>query len=294
MSGADSNVLDSPASVPDLTWNSAHSAAAAAAEVGALSEPTARDSAVMSVGLEPAAVNALEASLGYTFTDLDLLTLALSHRGWCAEVGLPQSNERLEFLGDAVLGMVVTDRLYRMYPEMAEGELARVRSGLVNSLTLAEIARTAGVGDALLLGKGENSSGGRDKTSILADAMEAIFGAIYLDSGASAADAVIVRLLRPHVDDAVRGAQGDPKSRLQETAVRQLGTEPTYAVSESGPDHGRSYVAFVEIGDKRWGPGHGSSKKEAEQRSATMALADLAELMEGINGSNDRNGGTKW
>ena len=150
MSGADSNVLDSPASVPDLTWNSAHSAAAAAAGVGALSEPTARDSAVMSVGLEPAAVNALEASLGYTFTDLDLLTLALSHRGWCAEVGLPQSNERLEFLGDAVLGLVVTDRLYRMYPEMAEGELARVRSGLFNSLTLAEIARTAGVEAGLL------------------------------------------------------------------------------------------------------------------------------------------------
>jgi ribonuclease-3 len=229
--------------------------------------------------------------LGYEFEDGRLLELALSHRSWCAEMQGVESNERLEFLGDSVLGLVVTERIYELWPGAAEGLLARVRSGLVNAATLAEAAREIRVGEALRLGKGEAGTGGRDKTSILADAMEAIIGAIYLDAGMDSAREVLVRLLRPHVPEAVAGAQGDPKSRLQEMAVQRDGDEPRYEVEEDGPAHERAYLAYVTVGEARFGPGAGRSKKEAERAAASAALA---EFDHDDYERGELNGGMRW
>ena len=231
------------------------------------------------------------ALLGYEFENWELLELALSHRSWCAETNHPESNERLEFLGDSVLGLVVTERIYGLLPAVAEGRLARVRSGLVNATTLAMVAREVQVGPAMLLGKGEAATGGRDKVSILADAMEAIIGAMYLDGGLVATREVLTRVLRPHVPEALLGAQGDPKSRLQELAVHQSGDEPDYEVVEDGPAHERSYIAHVLVGTSRFGPGSGRSKKEAERAAAAVAL------MEFDDDEYDRDeldGGMKW
>lgn len=233
----------------------------------------------------------MAALLGYEFENWELLELALSHRSWCAETNHPESNERLEFLGDSVLGLVVTERIYGLLPAVAEGRLARVRSGLVNATTLAMVAREVQIGPAMLLGKGEAATGGRDKVSILADAMEAIIGAMYLDGGLVATREVLTRVLRPHVPEALLGAQGDPKSRLQELAVHQSGDEPDYEVVEDGPAHERSYIAHVLVGTSRFGPGSGRSKKEAERAAAAVAL------MEFDDDEYDRDeldGGMKW
>jgi len=203
--------------------------------------------------------------------------LALSHRSWCAENGHVDSNERLEFLGDAVLGLTIADTIFVDYPELAEGQLAKVRAGVVNAVTLAEIARGIGLGDSMLLGKGERATGGADKQSILADALEAIIGAVYLDGGMDSARTLILRLWEPHVAAAVREGPGgfDHKTRLQELAVATFDRAPFYEVATTGPDHARIFDAQVRVGEQVLGAGTGSSKKEAEQAAAGMAVQAL-------------------
>ena len=170
---------------------------------------------------------ALAERLGWDVADAELLTRSLAHRSWCAETPGSGSNERLEFLGDAVLGLVVTDHLFRTYPDLPEGELAKVRASVVNSAALAEVAAALDVGDALLLGKGEGRSGGREKPSILADAMEAVIGAVYLDRGWEAAAELVMRLLGDRIEEAAAGPGGqDYKTRLQELCARQFDELP--------------------------------------------------------------------
>src|ERR1039458_6426977 len=211
--------------------------------------------------------------LGHTFVDINLLHHALAHRSWCGEQeGGAPSNERLEFLGDAVLGLVVARYSYERYPHFPEGMLAKVRSAVVNARVLAAVAERLGVGEVLLLGRGEESSGGRTKASILADAFEAILGAIYLDAGWDAAELLVLRELR----DAIARAGTEPddfdhKSRLQEKSVRDGEGTPHYVVVGSGPDHERAYEAEVFVGGARRGVGAGRSKKDAEQEAARQA-----------------------
>lgn len=213
--------------------------------------------------------------IGYRFEDPELLELALRHRSWCAENGGVESNERLEFLGDAVLGIVVTDHLYRGSPRSSEGVLARRRSELVSATALAGVARSVGLGDVLLLGKGEESTGGRTKTSILADAMEGVIGAVYLDGGIEAASTMLLGLLDERIDGVVSGdVASDHKSRLQEIAARRFGELPRYEITEDGPEHEKVFDAVVLLVGEPWGSGRGRTKKEAEQAAAREA-ADL-------------------
>jgi ribonuclease-3 len=202
----------------------------------------------------------------------------LSHRSWCAENPGTGSNERLEFLGDAVLGLVVTVYLYRTYPDMQEGELAKVRASVVNSAALAEMAAELRIGDALLLGKGEDQSGGRAKPSILADAMEALIGAVYLDRGWSAADSMVMQLLGERIETAASGPGGhDYKTRLQELCARTFDQLPVYTVSDAGPDHAKEFHAVVHVEGRPSGSGNGRSKKQAEQAAARVAWEYLLE-----------------
>ena len=218
----------------------------------------------------------LAARLGHSFADPALLTLALTHRSWCAEHAGDESNERLEFLGDSVLGLAVTDHVIRRLPEAAEGHLAKVRAAVVSAPTLALIAQDLGLGADLRLGRGELLSGGRLKQSILADAVEAVFGAVYLDAGWETARALIIRFLRDHIDEAAAGPGGhDYKTRLQELAARRFDGAPTYVLTESGPDHDKRFTATVHLGGAAVGQGEGTSKKQAEQDAARRAWAEL-------------------
>lgn len=224
---------------------------------------------------------ALGALLAYRFTDPTLLDLALRHRSWCSENGAVASNERLEFLGDSVLGLVVTDHLYRTAPEMNEGVLARHRSELVSAAALAEVARSVHLGSALSLGKGEESTGGRDKTSILADGMEAVIGAVYLDGGIGAATTLVLHLLDERIDEVLHGGlASDHKSRLQEFAARRFGHLPRYVLTEDGPEHEKRFSARVELAGSTWGEGEGRTKKEAEQAAARTAVTRLHQELE--------------
>jgi ribonuclease-3 len=237
--------------------------------------------------VDPNPRETLCARLGYRFADDALLDLALRHRSWCAENGAVASNERLEFLGDAVLGLVVTDHLFRSAPGSSEGVLARRRSELVSALALAGVARTIGLGDALLLGKGEESTGGRAKTSILADAMESVLGAVYLDGGVGAATSVILQLLDERIDGVVSGElASDHKSRLQEVAAHRFGELPQYLMTEDGPEHEKRFRAVVRLGGVEWGAGEGRTKKEAEQAAAREASDRLEH--EPADGSDHR------
>ncbi|MDA8311981.1 MAG: ribonuclease III [Actinomycetota bacterium] len=214
--------------------------------------------------------------LGHDLEGVPLLQRALSHRSWCAEQGGPPSNERLEFLGDAVLGLVVAEYCYRRFPEMPEGELAKVRAAVVNARVLAEVAEQLGIGDALLLGKGEEASGGRTKPSILADALEAVLGALYLESGWTAAERVILTFLGPRIERAAAEPDDfDQKGLLQELTVRQGEGIPRYVVVGSGPDHDRQFEAAVFVNGLRRGAGVGGTKKDAEQEAARQALSEL-------------------
>ncbi|MCZ7536720.1 MAG: ribonuclease III [Acidimicrobiia bacterium] len=227
-------------------------------------------------GLED--IDALSAALGVTFNDRSLVKRSLSHRSWCAENGAPSSNERLEFLGDSVLGLAVTNHVFRSFPGLPEGQLSEVRAGVVNARVLAEVASELGLGRHLLLGKGEDAAGGREKQSILADALEAVIAAVFLDSGFAAAEAFVLRCLGGRIDDAAAGPGGrDYKTRLQERAARlQLG-RPRYAVRDEGPDHAKSFFATVYVDGVLSGQGEGRSKKEAEQAAAWVAYRDLGE-----------------
>jgi ribonuclease-3 len=206
-----------------------------------------------------------------------LLHQALSHRSYCSEWGGRPSNERLELLGDAVLGLVVADHLYRSYPELPEGDLARLRSAVVSTEALAPVADELGVGEAVLLGRGEEISGGRSKDSILADCLEAIIAVIYLTLGLPAATTFVVRLLEgPIAVIAAEGRLGDPKNRLQELAARLDLSLPSYRVNDTGPDHAKVFSAEVTLGGEVLGRGTGSSKKLAERLAAVAALEVLA------------------
>jgi ribonuclease-3 len=214
--------------------------------------------------------------LGLELGASSLLQQSLSHRSWCAEQGGAPSNERLEFLGDAVLGLVVADYCFRRFPEMPEGELAKVRAAVVNARVLAEVADELDIGSALLLGKGEEASGGRTKPSILADAFEAVVGAIYLEAGWTAAEEMILGFLAARIERAAAEPDDfDQKGLLQELAVRQGVGIPRYVVVGSGPDHDRQFEAAVFVNGIQRGAGVGGTKKDAEQEAARQALSEL-------------------
>jgi ribonuclease III len=210
--------------------------------------------------------------------DLELLELALIHRSFAYENGGLPTNERLEFLGDSVLGVVVTDALYRDFPELPEGQLARMRASVVNAQALADVARTLGLGSYIRLGKGEITSGGRDKTSILADCMEAVIGAIYLSGDMVVAAPFILDIFGPLIQEASQlGAGLDWKTSLQELTGKNALELPEYRISDSGPDHAKSFVAEVLVGREILGVGQGSSKKVAEQIAAQQAYGVISD-----------------
>jgi ribonuclease-3 len=210
-----------------------------------------------------------------------LLTRSLTHRSYAYENGGLPTNERLEFLGDAVLSLVVTTALYRSHPDLPEGQLAKLRASVVNMRALAEVARglgPRGLGAYLLLGKGEEATGGRDKASILADSLEAILGAIYLERGLDTAAIVIRKLFDPLMADAAsRGAALDWKTSLQELTANHGFGVPEYRVEESGPDHAKTFTARAVVSGESFGTGVGRSKKEAEQRAAELAWRLLSD-----------------
>jgi ribonuclease-3 len=227
-------------------------------------------------GLEPAA--ALEARIDYRFRDRSFLERALSHRSWCAENGGHESNERLEFLGDSVLGLVVTDDVFRRFPQLPEGQLSEVRAGVVNARALADVAVEMQLGDYLLLGKGEAGGGGRTKQSILADALEALIAAVYLDGGLDAAARLVLARFGDRICEAAAGPGGrDYKTRLQEIAAQRSLGRPRYLVRDEGPDHAKRFFATVMLEGEESGTGEGNSKKEAEQAAAWIAWSDLQE-----------------
>jgi ribonuclease III len=207
-----------------------------------------------------------------------LLDRALMHRSFAYENGGLPTNERLEFLGDSVLGLIVTDTLFREYPDLAEGQLAKLRAAVVNMRALAGVARGLRLGCYVRLGKGEEGTGGRDKSSILADTLEAVIGAVYLDRGLAEADDLVHRLFDPVIASSARlGAGLDWKTSLQELTAAELLGVPDYHVEESGPDHQKSFRASVRIGGRTYGEGEGRSKKEAEQQAAEAAWTSISE-----------------
>src|SRR3954451_12304428 len=221
----------------------------------------------------------LEEAFGIPF-EPSLLERALTHRSYAYENGGLPTNERLEFLGDSVLGVVITSALFHNHPDLPEGQLAKLRASVVNMHALAEVARTLGpqgLGPHLLLGKGEETTGGRDKASILADTLEALLGAIYLQYGLDTATKVIHKLFDPLMADAAgRGAALDWKTSLQElTAGLGLGV-PEYKIEEAGPDHAKTFTAWAVVAGERYGGSDGRSKKEAEQRAAEAAWRELS------------------
>jgi ribonuclease-3 len=229
----------------------------------------------------PADPGELEQQLGVT-VDRDLLVRALTHRSYAYENGNLPTNERLEFLGDAVLGLVVTDTLFRRHPDLPEGQLAKLRAAVVNMRALAEVARALGVGEYIYLGRGEETSGGRDKSSILADTLEALIGAAYLEHGIELGSQLVHRLVDRLVEaSAELGAGLDWKTSLQElTATHALGV-PEYVVTEEGPDHAKTFHASVVVGGDVRGKGSGRSKKEAEQQAASTAFTTITAGLDG-------------
>jgi ribonuclease-3 len=221
---------------------------------------------------------ALEARLGYVFRDRALAETALTHTSWLNEAAAPgrADNERLEFLGDAVLALVVSDLLMRRLPGSAEGDLTRARAALVSEGGLARAAATLDLGRFIFVGRGEERTGGRARPSILADALEALMGAIYLDSGLDAVAAVTMRLFQTELADVQVHARLDYKSRLQERAQALWQSAPVYqVVAESGPDHDKRFEVALTFAGREWARAGGRSKKEAEQSAAAAALATL-------------------
>jgi len=205
-----------------------------------------------------------------------LLEQALTHRSFAYENGGIPHNERLEFLGDSILGQAVTVMLYRENPDLDEGDLAKRRASLVSSVALAEVARSIELGKHIRLGRGEVLTGGNDKSSILADTVEAVIGAVYLDAGPDNATAFVLRLIRPLLKNPERfGAAMDPKTSLQEMAARLGRDAPVYTVTDSGPDHSKRFHAVVALGDEAISSGSGTSKKQAEMAAALEAWTVL-------------------
>jgi ribonuclease-3 len=220
-------------------------------------------------------IRGLSRALGVTIGP-EMLELALTHRSWAYENGGGATNERLEFLGDSILGQAVTVMLYTANPDFSEGDLAKRRASLVSSVALAEIARSIGLGEHLKLGKGEELTGGRDKSSILADTVEAIIGACYLDCGGTAATALVLRLIAPLLADPTRfGVAMDPKTSLQEAAARRGLGVPLYEIDDEGPDHSKVFTATVMLDGAAIATGEGTSKKHAEMAAALEACAVL-------------------
>ncbi len=208
--------------------------------------------------------------------DAALLQRALTHRSYAYEHGGIPHNERLEFLGDSVLGQAVTVMLFTSNPELDEGQLAKRRASVVSTIALAEVARGIGLGEHLLLGRGEEHTGGRDKDSILADTMEAVIGATFISAGQEAATELVLRLTQPLLEDPERyGAAMDPKTSLQELAARLGANPPHYSVESQGPDHDRHFTATVIVGDVSM-TGTGTSKKTAEMAAALRAWRELS------------------
>ncbi len=237
-------------------------------ETGAVGEVLSQD--------RLAQLAALEERLGVRFRDRSLLDLALRHGSFSHERGRDpaKSYERLEHLGDAVLSLVVSDDLYRRHPDTDEGGLAKQRARIVNEAALASIARRLNLGGYLLLGRGEEKGGGRERASMLADAVESVIGAVYIDSGYGVVHAVVMRWLGELADEIQRAGE-DFKSQLQERLQRRR-QMPRYRITqEEGPDHARTFVAIVEAGGRPLGEGRGKSKKEAEQAAASQALSRL-------------------
>jgi ribonuclease III len=227
----------------------------------------------------------------------DLLERALTHRSYAYENGGLPTNERLEFLGDSVLGLIVTDTLFRGYPDLPEGQLAKLRAAVVNMRALAGVARGLQLGSYVLLGKGEEGTGGRDKSSILADTLEAVLGAVYVDCGLAEASALVHRLFDPVIASSARlGAGLDWKTSLQELTAAEILGVPEYHVEESGPDHQKSFRAWVKIGGRTYGEGEGRSKKEAEQQAAeaawTLISQNSASVAEGASAAGGAGEGT--
>jgi ribonuclease-3 len=236
---------------------------------------------------------AVEDLLGYKFSDRHLLMQSLCHKSYANERGWPliEANERLEFLGDSVVELAVTHLLFEDFPDYAEGELTKLRAPMVRGVALAEAAERMGMGAYILLGKGEEVTGGRNKRSILAGTFEAVVGALYLDGGFDVARGMVISCLEPTFHDIMRLGIGDHKSELQELAAKRFGSVPKYRYTEEGPDHYKTFYATVEVGGNEFGPVPGPSKKEAEQGAARVAMSRLAPTGEGrggLGGGQDR------
>jgi ribonuclease-3 len=222
-------------------------------------------------------LNGVEDLLGYNFKDRSILSQALCHRSYAYEKGLPpiESNERLEFLGDSVVELAVTHLLYEDFPDYFEGELTKLRSPLVRGKALADVAQELGIDKYVLLGKGEEMTGGREKQSILADTFEAVVGALYMDGGFDVARGFVISSLERMIHEIVKWGPGDYKSELQELSTKRKGTVPRYRIKDEGPDHFKTFHATVQVGGDSFGPVAGPSKKEAEQGAARLALLKL-------------------
>jgi ribonuclease III len=219
----------------------------------------------------------LREALGSPVLGAELLDRALTHRSYAYEHGGLPTNERLEFLGDSVLGLVVTDTLFRTHPDLSEGRLAKLRAAVVNARALAQVARAIGLGAHIKLGRGEEATGGRNKSSILSDTVEALIGAVYLSGGFEASSEVVHLLFDPLMDNAARlGAGLDWKTSLQELSAEHSLGVPEYVIEEDGPDHEKTFTAQVRVGVHLYGHGTGRSKKEAEQQAAETAYLAIA------------------
>jgi len=222
----------------------------------------------------------LRAALGDPQLDPELLERALTHRSYAYENGGLPTNERLEFLGDSVLGVVVTETLYRTHPDLSEGRLAKLRAAVVNARALAEVGRSIGVGAHVKLGRGEESTGGREKASILSDTVEAVIGAVHLSGGFETSAVVVHRLFDPLIEAAsAMGAGLDWKTSLQELSAEHGLGVPEYVIEDDGPDHMKTFTAQVKVGDTLYGNGVGRSKKEAEQAAAETAYGEIVSAL---------------
>jgi len=219
----------------------------------------------------------LRSALGDPVLDPELLERALTHRSFAYENGGLPTNERLEFLGDAVLGVVVTEKLYVTHPDLSEGRLAKLRAAVVNARALAGVGRAIGLGQHIKLGRGEQSTGGRNKASILSDTVEAVLGAIHMSGGFEVSSDVVHKLFDPLIEAAsAMGAGLDWKTSLQELSAEHGLGVPEYVIADDGPDHMKTFTAQVRVGEQLYGNGVGRSKKEAEQAAAETAYSEIA------------------